>query len=276
MVAVDRAQQIAQLWSWLPAFRAVAETQHLPSAARAMHVTPSALSRSVALIEREVGIALFTRAGRGIQLAPAGAALLGATRDAMRRIDDALAQLRGRPTAPLRIATDAGWFGALVAPACADLGRAMEHVDVADARSGLLTGDVDLVIHETASTDPELDVRHLGDVAHALFVARGRRGDRRSDRHALCTSATDVWPLEAPRTIVLRSPRWEVVLEAVRGGAVAAVIPRCLGARAGLREVVAPVLRATPLLLSTRRPLAGASPDPLIAAIVARARDVLG
>lgn len=236
-----------------------------------MHVTPSALSRSVALIEREIGISLFTRVGRGIQLAPAGAALLGATRDAMRRIDDAVAGLRGRPSAPLRIATHAGWFGALVAPVCTELGRAIEHVDIADARSGLLTGDVDLVIHETTSADLDLEVLHLGDAAHGLFAARGRR----VDAHAICTSATDVWPPEVARTIVVRSPRWEVVIEAVRAGAAAAVLPRCLGKHAGLRELTAPALRPIPLLLSKRRPLADATPDPIVAAIAARARAVL-
>src|SRR5262245_24932867 len=37
--AMDRAARLTELWSWLPAFRAVAETQHLPTAAAALHVS---------------------------------------------------------------------------------------------------------------------------------------------------------------------------------------------------------------------------------------------
>ena len=73
----------------------------------------------------------------------------------------------------------------------------------------------------------------------------------------------------------MRSPRWEVVLEAAGSGAAVGVLPKCLGRHAGLREVTAPILRATPLFLSKRRPVTAASSDPMLSAIVARARDVL-
>lgn len=85
---MDRAARLAELWSWLPAFRTVAETQHLPTAAAVLHVSPSALSRSVGLLEAALGQPLFRRVGRRLQLDRAGELLLAATRDAMRRLDD--------------------------------------------------------------------------------------------------------------------------------------------------------------------------------------------
>ena len=86
---MERARSVAQLWDWLPAFRAVAETQHLPTAARAMGVSPSALSRAVGLLEDAVGHPLFERVGRRIVLNEQGARFLGAVRDAMRGVHSA-------------------------------------------------------------------------------------------------------------------------------------------------------------------------------------------
>ncbi|MBP8302176.1 MAG: LysR family transcriptional regulator, partial [Planctomycetes bacterium] len=61
---MDRLLRLDALWNWLPAFRAVGETQHLPSAATALHVSPSALSRSVRLLEQRLGCTLFERRSR--------------------------------------------------------------------------------------------------------------------------------------------------------------------------------------------------------------------
>ena len=61
---VQRAVRVSQLWSWLPAFRTVAETEHLPTAARMLELSPSALSRSVKQLEDSLGRPLFTREGR--------------------------------------------------------------------------------------------------------------------------------------------------------------------------------------------------------------------
>jgi DNA-binding transcriptional LysR family regulator len=88
---VHRMRNVSELWNWLPAFRAVAETEHLPTASKQLRVSASALSRSLRLLEEAVGSALFERAGRELQLNAAGHALLAATRDAMRMVDDGLA-----------------------------------------------------------------------------------------------------------------------------------------------------------------------------------------
>ena len=59
-------------------FVAVAEAEHFGKAAEQLHVSQSPLSRQIAQLEEEVGALLFTRAGRGVKLSPAGrAAILG-------------------------------------------------------------------------------------------------------------------------------------------------------------------------------------------------------
>ncbi|MCA1664687.1 MAG: LysR family transcriptional regulator, partial [Myxococcales bacterium] len=103
---MQRIVRLNQIWSWLPAFRAVAETEHVHEAALALHVTPSTLSRAIHLLEDDLGCALFRRVGRSLELTDDGRALLQALRDAMRGLDDALVAVTGRPTAQLRVAAD--------------------------------------------------------------------------------------------------------------------------------------------------------------------------
>ena len=69
---VERLRHIAEFWNWLPAFRAIAETSHLPSAAAILHLSPSALSRSLQQLENRLGRKLFPRANRRLELTREG------------------------------------------------------------------------------------------------------------------------------------------------------------------------------------------------------------
>lgn len=74
----------------LPAFRAVARLGHLRAAAEELHLTHSAVSQQIKLLEQQVGFALFDRRGRRIVLNPAGAALLRAVDPALDQLADGL------------------------------------------------------------------------------------------------------------------------------------------------------------------------------------------
>src|SRR5688500_10075226 len=87
---MEHLRRLYRVWNWLPAFRAVAETEHLPTASDMLHVTPSALSRSIKQLEEELGQPLFRRVGRRLELSPAGEELLHALRDSMSRLDRGL------------------------------------------------------------------------------------------------------------------------------------------------------------------------------------------
>src|SRR5579871_848755 len=98
-------QRVNALWNWLPAFRAVAEREHVQGAARDLHVTASSLSRAIRLVEDSVGKELFARVGRNLRLTEDGHELLAAVRDAMRRIDDGIARVTASEfTGSLRVA----------------------------------------------------------------------------------------------------------------------------------------------------------------------------
>lgn len=59
----------------LPTFRAVAASGNLRAAAQALHLTHSAVSQQIRLLEERLGFPVFDRQGRRIVLNPAGVAL---------------------------------------------------------------------------------------------------------------------------------------------------------------------------------------------------------
>lgn len=71
----------------LPAFRAVARLGHLRGAAETLHLTHSAVSQQIRLLEQRLGFELFDRRGRRIVLNSAGAALLRAVEPALDGLD---------------------------------------------------------------------------------------------------------------------------------------------------------------------------------------------
>jgi len=57
-------------------FKAIAKNEHLTNASKELHITQPALSRSLAKLEKELGVNLFERQGRNLKLNRYGQALL--------------------------------------------------------------------------------------------------------------------------------------------------------------------------------------------------------
>jgi LysR family transcriptional regulator, glycine cleavage system transcriptional activator len=74
----------------LPAFRVVARLANLRAAAEELHLTHSAVSQQIKLLEQQIGFELFDRRGRRVVLNPAGTALLRAVEPALDQLDDGL------------------------------------------------------------------------------------------------------------------------------------------------------------------------------------------
>jgi len=70
----------------LPAFRAAARLQNLRAAAEELHLTHSAVSQQIKLLEDQLGFSLFDRRGRSLVLNAAGAALRRAVEPALDRL----------------------------------------------------------------------------------------------------------------------------------------------------------------------------------------------
>src|SRR5215207_7871288 len=80
--------------------RTVAETGSFTAAARALHVSQSAVSRQVLLLEEELGDALFLRLGRQVRLTTAGQSLLDLSRRVLSDIQETTTGIRDQQQAP--------------------------------------------------------------------------------------------------------------------------------------------------------------------------------
>lgn len=92
----------------LRAFVLVAETGSFSAAAEKLHLTQPAVSKRVALLEEQLGAALFDRIGRNISLTEAGQALLPHARSVQQALDAAAQSVRdlsGEIAGQLRLAT---------------------------------------------------------------------------------------------------------------------------------------------------------------------------
>jgi LysR family glycine cleavage system transcriptional activator len=81
--------------SWLRMFDAAARHLSFSAAAQELHVTPSAVSQQVRLLEHRLGKALFQRHTRGLRLSVAGEMLLPVCRQSFDHLDAGLLELFG-------------------------------------------------------------------------------------------------------------------------------------------------------------------------------------
>jgi DNA-binding transcriptional LysR family regulator len=97
----------------------VARSGSVGAAARLHHKTSSAISQQIRRLEREVGVKLLERAGRGVRLTPAGEAALPAIRALFEEAEalfGQLGELSGRPLTTLRVAASDYLGQALLVP----------------------------------------------------------------------------------------------------------------------------------------------------------------
>jgi DNA-binding transcriptional LysR family regulator len=91
----------------LQMLRTVAEERSFTKAGQRLHVSQSAISRQVKLLEEELGEVLLHRRGRQVTLTPAGDSLFAAANRVLRDIQDVVAQLsdaRGLRRGTVRLA----------------------------------------------------------------------------------------------------------------------------------------------------------------------------
>ena len=89
-MAVDVPVELRQLRY----FVAVAEELHFGRAAERLHMSQSPLSRAIRELERDLGVVLFVRTTRQVELTAAGSLLLERARRALAEIDGAIAEVQ--------------------------------------------------------------------------------------------------------------------------------------------------------------------------------------
>ncbi len=96
----------------LVVFEAAARHERFTAAADELQMTQAAVSQQVALLEAELGVSLFSRRHRGVQLTPGGAAFLPSVQLGLKALADGVAAARrhaGGKT--IQILTDHGFAG---------------------------------------------------------------------------------------------------------------------------------------------------------------------
>jgi DNA-binding transcriptional LysR family regulator len=278
---VHHLARLTSLWSWLPAFRAVAETESVTEAARRLRVTPSALSRSVKLLEDNVGVRLFERVGRHVKLTREGQTMLLAVRDAMRVVDDGLVVVAGeRFEGVSGIVCEGDYPASCLSRALAQLHREhgiVGHIDThwcSDVPAMLSRGDLDVAFVSDPPRSSGLHVEHVATIEHAVYCGPshplfGRREVSTSEtlEHsfvALSVDATEArnagrspWPRELERRIAVYVPTIAEVIDACVRDTLLAALPVASAdaSTARLFRLSAPELPSPPLFALTRRAL---------------------
>jgi molybdate transport repressor ModE-like protein len=169
----------------LQMLRAVAREGSLSAAARALGYTQPAVSHHIARLEEEVGTALLTRVGRGVELTDAGAALAQHADAVLARLgaaEEEVAAIAGLRAGRVRIAAFPSGSATLMAGALTRLRAAHPGVEVTlteaeppDALPLLRRGDADVVLAfayaAVGGRDPRdfASIPLLRDPSHAIL-----------------------------------------------------------------------------------------------------------
>lgn len=271
---VDRTRRLTNYWSWLPAFRAVAETEHLPTAAEQMYLSASALSRSVKQLEDYLGVELFERHGRRMVLSSRGRVLLEHVRKAMRLVDDGVGSiLAEQRTGVLRIVTPGPFASLYVLPAIQRLRE--EHPGLvpvvlsgsgSGVNQGLLAGEIDLALIDDPVADEDLEVEKVVDVPYGVYCGPGHPlyeaptpGRDEILEHGFAGppgGAYDHFPPEVPRKMNVELGQLQLGVELCASGLSLAVLPDPVAARQPeLRKLPFEGIEPAALFAVYRRPL---------------------
>ncbi len=249
---MDRARRLAGMWGWLPTFRAVAEAQHVSRAAEQLGVSPSAVSRMIGLLERDVGQPLFNRVGRSIRLNEAGQRLLDGLRGAMRMVDESLTVIAGTQfVGGLHIASAEPVTRAFLLPALRAL-RAQHPALVPSIRVAredqvagmLLSGQLDVALVRHPTPLSQLGLERLGDVSGGVYCGGGHPLYGRARLNvtdvvahpfviieAEETPAGRWWPPAYRRQVAITVEALDIAAEICAQGELLAVLPDVVAAR---------------------------------------------
>ncbi len=235
------------IWSWLPAFVAVADSGSVVGAARGLGLTPAAVSRTVRLLEDRLGQQLFNRVGRSLTLNAQGARLAASVRQAREAIDRGLLALSADPfVGALRVASLGVLTEHFVVPALIDVQRrhpqlVPEHANLraSEANDALARGQLDVAFHYEALHADAIVTERLGETTMSVYCGRGhplfgktRVTQRLVLDHAFSVPQTgdsgrtmDGWPVELPRKVGMRVMLLRSNVQVALGGSLLTVLP---------------------------------------------------
>lgn len=161
----------------LPTFVAFSETLNFTRTAERVHLSQPAVHLHVKKLEEELGVPLYRRVGRGLELTEDGVRLARFARETGTRTQTFLAELRGEAEAPVVLAAGEGAYLYLLGPALR-AHRAPMRLLTRD-RDGMLdavrSGVADLGVAALDRTPEGLTGHVLTSVEPMLVVPHGHR-----------------------------------------------------------------------------------------------------
>ena len=160
-------------------FARVAQAGSLSAAARALGLTPSAVSRILARTEQRLGTRLMLRTTRAITLTPEGEAYLrGAHRVLadMLEVEQAITD-QGVPRGRLRVSAALGHGRMTVVPLVAAFSarypQVLVDLTLSDELADILGGQADVALRFGELPDSSLSARLIGDTGQAIVASPG-------------------------------------------------------------------------------------------------------
>jgi len=166
-------------WNRARAFLVTAEEGSLAGAARSLGMTQPTLGRQVAALEREIGLDLFTRRGRGLELTPNGIKLLEHVRlmgDAANQFSLSASGKSDVIEGDVSITASELLSTFMLSPMIKAL-REMEpgieiEINSTNEERDLNRREADIAIRNFRPTQPELIVKRLCSVRGHLYAAK--------------------------------------------------------------------------------------------------------
>ena len=189
--------------------RELHERGTIAAVADALQFTPSAVSQQLAALEREAGVKLLVRSGRGVRLTDPALVLVEHAEALLERAavaESDLAAAAGSVAGRARVAAFQSVAVRLAVPAFKALARDAPRLrcelldaEPEDALPALSLGDVDLVLgdewqHQPVTMPPGLERHDLfDDPVHLVLPARHRAARRHAEAVPLHDLADEVW-----------------------------------------------------------------------------------
>ena len=166
-------------WALVQAFLAVAEAGSLSAAARRLGTSQPTLGRQIKAVEAELGLDLFRRHPKGLELTDAGAALVAparAMREAMREIALYAAGQEAALAGTVRITASEMVSHHVLPPILARIRQQAPDVEVelapSDLSENLLYREADIAVRMYRPEQLDVVARYLGEIELGLFASK--------------------------------------------------------------------------------------------------------
>ncbi len=166
-------------WNRLRAFLAVAEEGSYTAAARALGLAQPTLGRQVAALEKELGVTLFERVGRGLMATESGLELMEHARamgEAANRLSLAASGRSQSLEGVVRITATEVASAFVLPPILREMRAAEPGIEVeivaTNSLRDLRRREADIALRAARPADPELIARRLPDGSARLYAAK--------------------------------------------------------------------------------------------------------